>query len=117
MLIAQLAQLFLDDREYALLFGENVSQVLDRLDQVLVFVVDLVALETGQLIQTKIENLIRLVFTKRIAAIRQPRGIANKNANFLDLRFREFEREQFDSRFFAIGRSANDTNEFIQIRE
>src|SRR6202011_1313499 len=56
MLIAQVAQLFLDDGENALLLGQNVAQVLDRLNQLLVFIVDLVALETGQLIQTKIEN-------------------------------------------------------------
>ena len=29
----------------------------------------------------------------------------------------EFEREQFDARFVAIGRSANDANEFIEIRQ
>ena len=32
MLVPQLAQFFLDDGEDALLFGENVAQILDRLD-------------------------------------------------------------------------------------
>ena len=29
----------------------------------------------------------------------------------------EFEREQFDPRFVAIGRSANDADEFIEVRQ
>ena len=34
-----------------------------------------------------------------------------------DLAFGKFECEQFHSRFIAIGRSADDANEFIEIRE
>ena len=103
MFIPQFAQLFFDNGENALLFGQNVAQVLDRLDQVLVFVVDLVPLEAGQLIQTKIENLVGLVLTEGVTPIRQARGIANENADLLDLLFGELEREQFDTRLFAIG--------------
>ena len=103
MFIAQLAQLFLDDSENALLLGQNVAQVLDRLDQVLVFAVDLVALKTSQLIQTEIENLVGLMLTEGVTAIGQARGIANEDADLLDLLFGELECEQFDSRFFAIG--------------
>src|SRR5436190_24167661 len=111
MFIPRFAQLFFDNRENALLFGQNVAQVLDRLDQLLVFVVDLLPLEAGQLIQAKIENLVRLVLTEGVTPIRQARGIANQNADLLNLLFGELEREQFDSRLFAIGRSANDPNE------
>src|SRR5207253_1451499 len=85
MFIPQFAQLFFDNRENALLFGQNVAQVLDRLDQLLVFVVDLLPLEAGQLIQAKIENLVRLVLTEGVTPIRQARGIANQNADLLDL--------------------------------
>jgi len=35
----------------------------------------------------------------------------------LDLPFREIERQQFDARFFAISGSANDPNEFVEIRK
>ena len=77
MFVAQLAQFLFDDREDALLFGENVAQVLNRFDQFLVFILDLVALETGQLIKAEIENLISLMFAERVTAIGQPGGIAN----------------------------------------
>src|SRR5207302_7931247 len=70
-----------------------------------------------QLIQAKIENLVRLVLTEGVTPIRQARGIANQNADLLDLLFGELEREQYDSRLFAIGGSANDPNEFVQICE
>src|SRR5262249_6922812 len=77
MLVFELTQFLFDDREDALLFRENVAQILDRFQQVLVFVLDLVPLETGQLIQTKIENLIGLMFTEGVTAFSQPRWIAN----------------------------------------
>src|SRR5207302_6035956 len=102
MLVAKVAQLFFDDRENALLLGQNIVQILDRLDQVLVFVVDLVPLETSQLIQTKIENLIGLMLAERVTAFCETCRIANENADLLDLFFGEFESEQFDSRFLAI---------------
>ncbi len=86
--LANLAQLFLDDGEDALLFREDVAQVLDRLDQFLVFVVDLLALEAGQLIKAQIENLIRLVFAERVTAFGQPRFVANQDADLFDLSFR-----------------------------
>ena len=35
----------------------------------------------------------------------------------LDLSFGEFECEQFHARFVAIGRSANDADEFVEIRQ
>ena len=103
MLVAKVAQLFFDDRENALLLGQNIAQILDRLDQVLVFVVDLVTFQTGQLIQTKIENLIGLMLTERVTAFCETRRIANENADLLDLLFGKLEREQFDSRFLAVG--------------
>ena len=70
VLVVDLAQLFLDDLENAGLFRENVAQILDRLDQLLVFVDDLFALETGQLIEAQIENLIRLMFAEGVTAFR-----------------------------------------------
>src|SRR6202030_763074 len=51
MLVANLPQLFLDDGEDALLFGENIAQILDRLDELSVFIIDLLPLQPGQLIQ------------------------------------------------------------------
>ena len=79
--------------------------------------VDLFALQTGELIQTQIENLVGLMFAEGVAAFDQARFVANQNADLLDLLSREFESEQFDSRFIAIGRAANDADEFIEIRQ
>ena len=83
---------------------EDVAQILDRLDQLLVFVLDLVALEPGELIEAQIENLVGLLFAERVAAVGQARFVANEDADLLDLLSREFEGEQFDARFVAIGR-------------
>ena len=112
-----LAQLFFDDLKDALLFRQNVAQVFDRLDQLLVFVDDFLALQPGQLIKAQIKNLIRLMFAESITAIREARFVANQDADLFDLPAGEFEGQQFDSRFFAIGRAANDANKFVQVRE
>src|SRR5256714_9951127 len=89
MFVFQFTQLFLDDRENALLFRENVTQILNRFDQLFVFVLDLVPLEAGQLIQAKIENLVGLMFAERVTAFGQTGGVANQDSNLLDLSFRE----------------------------
>ena len=115
--VANLAQLLLDDREDARFLREDVAQVLDRFDQLLVFVVDLVALQPGELIEAQIEDLIGLMFAESVTAVGQPRFVANQDADLLDLFPGELEREQFDPRFFAIGRSANDADEFIEVRQ
>ena len=78
---------------------------------------DLVAFQTGQLIEAQIENLIDLMFAERVTAFGQPRFVANEDADLLDLFPGEFEREQFDSRFVAVRRAANDADEFIEVRQ
>ena len=111
------AQLFFDDLENARFFREDVAQVFDRLDQLLVFVGDFVALEAGELIKAEIENLIRLVLAEGVTAIDEPRFVANQDADLFDLLSGEFEGEQFDPRFVAIGGTADDADEFIEIRQ
>src|SRR3954462_308340 len=51
MLVANLAQLFLDDLEDARFLRENVAQIFDRLDQLTVFLRNLFALEPGELVE------------------------------------------------------------------
>jgi hypothetical protein len=43
----------------------------------------------GQLIQAQIEDLVRLMFAEGVAAIGQPRFVANENADLFDLPFGE----------------------------
>ena len=100
--VADFAQFFFDDGEDALLFGKNVEQIIDGLDELLVFVDDFLALESGQLIQTQVQDFVRLLFAECIAAIGEARRIANEDAELFDLAFRKFECEQFHSRFVAI---------------
>ena len=54
----------------ALLLRQDVAQIFDRLDQIFVFAVDLVALHPGQLIEAKVEDLIGLMFAEGVAAFR-----------------------------------------------
>src|SRR6266513_1719792 len=77
ILVADFAQFLFDDREDALLFGEDVAQVFNGLDELLVFLVDLLSLVTGKFIKPAIENLVGLLLAERITAIRQARGISN----------------------------------------
>ena len=115
--LLNLAQLLLDDLENTRFFREDVAQILDRLDQLLVFADDLLALEPGQLVEAQLENLIRLMFAESVATFCEARFVANQDADLLDLAASEFEGEQFDARFIAIRRAANDADEFIEIRE
>ena len=80
VLVADFAQFFFDDAEDALLFGKNVAQIIDGLDELLVFIDDFLALESGQLIQTQVQDFVRLLFAECIAAIGEARRIANENA-------------------------------------
>ena len=91
MLIANLAQLFLDDLEDARFLGQDVAQVLDGLDQLRVFLFDLFALEPGELIEPQIEDLVRLMFAERVTPIDQPRVVPDQDPDFLDLFPRELE--------------------------
>ena len=57
------------------------------------------------------------MFAEGVAAFGQARFVPNQDADLFDLFSGEFEGEQFNSRFLAIGRSANDADEFIEIRQ
>ena len=82
--------------EDARFLREDVAQILDRLDQLVVFALDLVALQAGELIEAQVEDLVRLVFAEGVAAIDEARFVADQDADLLDLLPRELEREQFD---------------------
>src|SRR2546430_8513187 len=113
--VADFAQFLFDDREDALLFGQNIAKVLDRLDYVLVLRLDLLPLESGELIQTQVENLVGLLFAERVTAFHQPGRTTNDDPDLLDLSFGELECEKFYSRLVAIGRFADDSDEFVEI--
>src|SRR6266404_1829159 len=93
MFVANVAQFFFDNREDARFLRKNISQIFDRVYQLFVLIVDLVAFEAGELIKPKIKNLIGLVLAKCIAAFDQTRFIANKNTDLLHLFPRKVERE------------------------
>src|SRR4051794_23430855 len=55
------------------------------------------------------------MFAESVAPLGEPRFAANENADLFELAFSKIERQQFDPRFVAIGRSANDTDEFVEV--
>ena len=67
--------------EDARFLREDVEQILDRLDQLLVFALDLLALQAGELIEAQIENLVRLVFAEGVTAVGQARFVADQDAD------------------------------------
>src|SRR5215212_4070693 len=117
MFVAQFAQFLLNNSEDALLFCENVAQILDSFDEVLVFVINLFPLEPGQLIETKVQNFVCLMFAEGVTPIREARRIAYENSELLDLTFGKVESKQFYTRFIAIGGPADNTKKFVEIGE
>src|SRR5947209_11378734 len=102
VLLLQVAQLLFNDFKDTGFFCEDVTQILNRDDQVFVFVFDFVAFEARQLVEPEIENLIRLMFAEGISAIEEARFVPNQDANFLDLFPGEFESKQLHPRLIAI---------------
>src|SRR3979411_196789 len=115
MFVADLAQFLFDNGEDTRLFRQNIAQILDRVDELLVLLVDLIPFQAGQLIEAKLENLIGLVLAKRVTPIYQAGFVANKNADLLDLFSGKLVGEQLHARLIAIGRSANNANEVIEV--
>ncbi len=107
----------LDHAQDAGFLRQNVQQVGDFFDQLGVFLTDFFTFQTGELIQAKLENRISLGLAECIPAIGQPRLAANEDSDFLHLRPREIESQQFDPRLVPAFGVANDFDEFIQMRQ
>ena len=71
VLSLNLAQLVLDDRQHALLLREDVQQVLDRLEQRVVFALDAVALEAGELVEAQVEDVADLLLGELDSGLRR----------------------------------------------
>src|ERR1017187_2015333 len=110
-------QFVLDDGEHAGFLRQNVHQILDALEQFLVFTLDLVNFQAGQLIQTQFQNGVHLPFGQRVTALGQTRLVANQNAPVLDLLLRPLEREQLDPGFLARLAAADDFDEIVEVRQ
>src|SRR5438309_10537761 len=102
MLIANVAELFLNNSEDALFFRQDVAQISDRVDQLFVFSIDLLPLEASELIQAQIKDLIGLMFAKGITTIDQTGFVTNQDADLFDLALGKFKGKQFDARFISI---------------
>src|SRR5262249_14911324 len=107
VLISNFAEFLFDNRQDAFLFRQNVAQILNRVDQFLVFGNDLVPLHPGELVEAKLQDLIGLVFAERVTPVDQTRLVPNENADFLHLLFRKLERKQLDPRLISIARFAD----------
>src|SRR5579884_1167877 len=115
--VANFAQLLLDDLQNSLLLRQDVTEVFDRSDYLFVFLLDFFPFQAGQLIEAKVENFVGLLFAEGVAAFYEPRRAANDDADLFHLSLGEIECEQFHPRFLAVGRLANDADEFIQVFE
>src|ERR1700722_2842926 len=110
-------QLLFDDRHYPIGAIQNVEQIGNLADDFAVFIDDLVAFEPGQLVKAKIENLIRLMFTKYISTTDQTSFTSDADANLLNRFTTEFVGEKAYFGFFAIRGAANNVDKIIQVRE
>src|SRR5437763_13577748 len=55
------------------------------------------------------------MFAESVAPLGEPCFAANENTDLFELAFSKIERQQFDTRFLAIGRSANDADKFVEV--
>ena len=67
--LLNLAQLVRDDLQHALLLREDVHQVLDRLDELVVFALDAFALQAGELVEAQVEDVADLLLGELVVAI------------------------------------------------
>jgi hypothetical protein len=110
-------ELILDDCHHAIGSVQDIEQIIDFSDDFTVLVNDFFAFEACQLVQTQIQNLVSLKFAEDIAAVRQSSLAPYPDADALDCFPAEFECEEFDARFLAIGRSADDVYKIIQMSQ
>ena len=110
-----LAQLVLDDGEDAGFLGQDVEQILDALEDLGVFGLDLVNFQAGQLVEAQLQNRGDLGLAEGIAAAGQAVLVADENAEALDLGAGEVEGQQFDARLLAVGGLADDADELVQV--
>ncbi len=115
VLVLDGVELLLDDREHAYLLRENVTEILDLLQQFLVLADDLVALQAGQLIEAQLEDGVDLLRADEIAAISHARLIVDADAVALRLALGEIIRGQLASRFLAVGGTTDDLDHLVQI--
>ena len=95
-------QFGLDDGQHARFLGQDVQQILDALEQFLVFGLDLVDFQAGQLIEAQFQDGVHLRFAERVTAVGQARLAADENAPALDLLPREIEGQQLDAGLLAV---------------
>ena len=114
MLVLQIPKLLLDDRKHSGLLGKNVQQVLDPFDELVVLGRDLVDFETGELVQTKLQNGVHLTPGQCVATGRvQSFLAADQDAPTLHLSAGPFEGHQLDTSLIASLGTADDANELI----
>ena len=111
------AEFVFDDGENALLAGDDVEEVFDCGDEFVVFLLDAVTLETGELVEAKIDDVADLLFREFVFAIHDAGFAANENAEFFDGLLRPGEGEEFILRVVAVGGVFDDLDEVINVRE
>src|SRR5208282_1887170 len=96
---------------------QDIHQILDALEQFLVFALDLVDFQAGQLVQAQFQDGVHLPFGQRVTALGQARFVADQNAPALDLFLRPLEGEQLDPGFLARLAAADDFDEIVEVRQ
>ena len=116
VLVADHLEFALDDRQDTLLGAEDVEQISDGLEKLLILSSDLVALESGELIEAEFEDGIGLLLTEAIGTVLTQAGFtAEQDTEFSNLILGKFEGKQAATSLVTVLRIADDTDELIHI--
>ena len=116
-LLLDLAELSLDDLQDACFFGDDVEEVFDRFEQGVVFLLDALALEAGELIEAQVEDVADLLLGESILPFDNPSLIADQDSDLLDGFARPRERHQLCFGVVAVPGIADDLDEIVEVRQ
>ena len=106
----------LDDGKNSVLTGENIEQVLDGLEEFLVLGVELVTLESGELVEPQFKDGIGLELAEAVLAFLVEAGlVAEQDPELLDLLFAEGQRQKACAGLVPVLGVADDLDEIIKV--
>jgi hypothetical protein len=115
VLILNSQQFFLDDGHHSIRPFQNVEQIINLSDDFRVLIDDFLALESGELVKTQVQDLVRLMFAKNIPAVDQPGFVSDPNADLLNRLATELVCEKLNLCFFAIRGPTNNVDKIVEI--
>jgi len=111
------AEFVLDDREDAFFLRDDVEEVLDRGNEGVVFALDAVAFESGELIEPEVHNVTDLFFGELVVSVHNAGFTADEDAELFHGFLRPGEGKEPVLRVIAVIRLLDDLDEVVDVGE